>query len=159
VRREAEIVDGLVDLLIQITQKIARRAQRRVEKEYLAAGTLLVRGKTGILYRIAEAASEHPDGVVSDVIFPVASKETLDQLVKEYRASTGYNKELHMMMRSSYGSHYRRMLPKLLDVLELRSNNATHRPLLDAIAMLKSRRDEQAQYYKLAEVSVEGVIP
>ena len=157
-RREAEIVDALVDLLIQITQKIARRAKRRVEKQFVAAGALLVRGKTSILYKIAEAASEHPDGVVREVIFPVASKETIDKLVKEYRASKGYDEEVHTVMRGSYSNHYRRMLPKLLEVLDLRSNNAVHRPLLDAIETLKSHRDEQTQYYKLSEVTVKGVI-
>jgi len=43
-------------------------------------------------------------------------------------------------------------------VLDLRSNNAIHRPLLDAIEMIRSRRDEQQQYYKLSEIAVEGVI-
>ncbi|MBV9949960.1 MAG: DUF4158 domain-containing protein, partial [Myxococcales bacterium] len=124
-RREAEIVDALVDLLIQITRKIARKAKNRVEKELVASGAFLVRGKTGILYRIAEAASEHPDGIVREVIFPVASKETIDKLVKEYRASKGYDEEVHSAMRGSYGSYYRRMLPKLLEVLDLRSNNVT----------------------------------
>ena len=41
VRREAEIVDALVELLVQIAQKITRKAERRVEKEFLAAGTML----------------------------------------------------------------------------------------------------------------------
>jgi TnpA family transposase len=50
------------------------------------------------------------------------------------------------------------MLPKLLAVLDLRSNNAIHRPLLDAIEMLRSRLDEQQQYYKLSEIAVDGVI-
>lgn len=158
VRRAAEIVDGLVELLVQITHRITRRAERRVEKDFAAAGALLVRGKTGILYRIAEAASEHPDGIVHEVIFPVASQETIEKLVKEYRASKGYDQEVYTVMRGSYGSYYRRMLPKLLAVLDLRSNNASHRPLLDAIAMIRSRRDEQGQYYKLSEVAVEGVI-
>lgn len=158
VRREAEIVDALVDLLIQITRKIARKAKNRVEKEIVASGAFLVRGKTGILYRIAEAASEHPDGIVREVIFPVASKETIDKLVKEYRASKGYDEEVHSAMRGSYGSYYRRMLPKLLEVLDLRSNNETHRPLLDAIELLKAHRDETAQFYKLSDVVVKGVI-
>src|SRR5262249_13006968 len=61
-------------------------------------------------------------------------------------------------MRGSYGSYYRRMLPKLLEVLDLRSNNATHRPLLDAIEMLKGRRDETTKFYKLSDVVVKGVI-
>lgn len=157
-RREAEIVDALVDLLIQITHKIARKAKKRVEKELVATGAFLVRGKTGILYRIAEAASEHPDGIVRDVIFPIASKETIDKLVTEYRASKSYDEEVHTAMRGSYSSHYRRMLPKLLDVLDLGSNNEAHRPLLDAIEMLKAHRDEPTQFYKLSDVVVKGVI-
>jgi hypothetical protein len=31
-------------------------------------------------------------------------------------------------------------------VLDLQSNNETHRPLLDAIAMLKAHRDEPTQF-------------
>jgi TnpA family transposase len=157
-RREAEIVDALVELLVQITHKIARRAEKRVEKEFIAAAATLVHGKTGILYRIAEAASEHPDEIVRDVIFPVASPEIIGKLVQEYRALNGYSEEVHSAMRGSYGSYYRRMLPKLLEVLDLRSNNAAHRPLLDAIEKLKSSLDQSTQYYKLSEVAVDGVI-
>jgi len=35
---------------------------------------------------------------------------------------------------------------------------ALHRPLLDAIDTIKSRRDEQTQYYKVSEIAVDGVI-
>ncbi len=158
VPREADLVDGLVELLMQITHKMTEKAERRVVEKMLA-DFQAVRGKTGILYRIAEAASEQPDGVVRDVIFPVAGEETIAQLVKEYRASGSLFKEqVHTVLRGSYGSHYRRMLPKLLEVLDFRSNNATHRPLLDAITTIRSRRDEQKQYYNLSEIVVEGVI-
>ena len=158
VPREAEIVDGVLDLLMQITHKMTEKAERRVV-EKLVADFQAVRGKTGLLYRIAEAAADKPDGVVRDVIFPVAGEDTIAQLVKEYRASGSHFKEqVHIVLRGSYGSHYRRMLPKLLEVLDFRSNNTVHRPLLDAIDILKSRRDEQKQYYKLSEIAVEGVI-
>ncbi len=158
VPREAEIVDSLVELLMQVTHKMTDSAERRVIKE-LFADFQSVRGKTGLLFRIAEAAAGHPDGIVRDVIFPVASEETIAKLVKEYRASGKcYNERVHTELRGSYGSYYRRMLPKLLDVLDLRSNNAIHRPLLDAIDTIKSRRDEQKQHYKLSEITVEGVI-
>jgi TnpA family transposase len=156
--READVVDGLVELLMQIAHRMTAKAERRVIEKMLADGHA-VRGKTGILYRIAEAAAEHPDGVVRDVIYPVAGEETLAQLVKEYRASGArFKQEVHTVLRGSYGSHYRRMLPKLLEVLDFRSNNATHRPLLDAIDTIKSGRDEQRQHYKLSEIAVDGVI-
>jgi TnpA family transposase len=158
VPREADVVDGLVELLMQITHRMTEKAERRVIEKMLA-DVQAVRGKTGILYRIAEAAAAKPDGVVRDVIFAVASEDTIAQLVKEYRASgTHFKEQVHTVLRGSYGSHYRRMLPKLLDVLDFRSNNTTHRPLLDAIDTIKSGREEQRQYYKLSELAVEGVI-
>jgi hypothetical protein len=62
--REAEVVDGLViELLIGITHRITVRAERRVLKE-LMEEAIEVRGKSGILFRVAEAAVGAPGGVV-----------------------------------------------------------------------------------------------
>jgi hypothetical protein len=48
--RQAEVVDGLVELLIQITHRITVKAERRVLEE-LVAEAVEVRGKAGILFR------------------------------------------------------------------------------------------------------------
>lgn len=40
-------------------------------------------------------------------------------------------------MRSSFASHYRRMIPLLLEALEFRSNNDQHRPVILALEILK----------------------
>ena len=58
--RSAEITDALVDLLIGLVHKINARADRRVERE-LIDELRRVRGKEAILFRLAEAAVEHPD--------------------------------------------------------------------------------------------------
>jgi hypothetical protein len=79
-----------------------------------------VRGKTGILFRVAEAAVGNPDGVVREVIFPVAGEQTFEALVKEHRACGPQNRRVQVAIRASYGSYYRRMLPKLLAALEFR---------------------------------------
>jgi hypothetical protein len=71
VLRSQEITDGLVDLLIQIVRKIQVRAEDRVEQEYVKE-LKRIAGKDTILYHIAEAAVEHPDGLVREVVFPVA---------------------------------------------------------------------------------------
>ena len=55
-----EVTDNLVELLIQIVHRIGARAERRVEKELLN-DFKKVSGKTGLLFRIAEAALEHPE--------------------------------------------------------------------------------------------------
>src|SRR5207302_9763007 len=72
--RAQEITDGLVDLLIHIVHKIDVRAEKRVEQEYLNEFKR-VANKEGILYRIAEAAVEHPDEPVREVVFPVYSRK------------------------------------------------------------------------------------
>lgn len=158
VPREGEIVDGLVELLIQITHRITVKAEKRVIEELLA-DAVQVRGKNGILFDIARAALAKPDGVVREVIFPVAGEATFEKLLKEAAAGGGQrHARIHTVVRASYGSYYRRMLPKLLAALEFRSNNAVHRPLLDAIEVIRAAVDDNRQYYDLADIAVDGVI-
>ena len=47
---------------------------------------LRIAGKDTILYHIAEAAVEHPDDSVREVVFPVASETLLRDLIKEYQS-------------------------------------------------------------------------
>jgi hypothetical protein len=74
---EAEIVDGLIELPLEVTHRIPVRAERRVVEELLEEYRQ-VRGKTGIFFRVAEAAVGNPDGVVREVIFPVAGELTFE---------------------------------------------------------------------------------
>jgi hypothetical protein len=77
--------------------------------------------------------------VVKEVVFPVVSEATLRDLVKEWQSTAPlYRDHVRTVIRSSYRSHYRRMLPHLLQMLEFRSNNATHHPLIDALGLLKT---------------------
>src|SRR5271157_1269179 len=63
VPRQAEVIDGLVELLIQVTHRITVKAERRALEE-LVEEAVEVRGKAGILLRVAEAAVGSPEGVV-----------------------------------------------------------------------------------------------
>jgi hypothetical protein len=98
--REAEIVDGLVELLIAITHRITVRAERKVAAELIEEART-VRGKAGILFKVASAVTEAPDGVVREVIFPVVDERTFHALVKEAIAAGT------TPVRASYGSYYR----------------------------------------------------
>ena len=135
--RRQEITDGLVDLLIATVHKIGARAERRVAQELLV-DIKRVTGKNTLLYHLAEAAVDHPDGVVREVLYPVVGEKTLQDLVREYKSTgPGYALQVQTRLRASYGAHYRRLLPDLLDVLEFRSNNAAHRPVIRALELLK----------------------
>jgi len=105
-----------------------------------------VTGKTGLLFRVAEASVERPDGIVRDVVFPaVGGERVLRDLVSEYKATgPGYRRKFHQAMRRSYQAHYRRLLPPLLDTLEFRSNNDAHQPIVQALELLKLRWQQGA---------------
>jgi TnpA family transposase len=160
--RTGEITDGLVELLIGIVHKIGTRAENRVEGELLA-DLRRVRGKEGILFRLAEAAVEHPDDTVRRALYPVVSEATLRDLVKEAKANeAAFKTRVRKALRSSYSSYYRRMLPRLLDALEFRSNNAAHRPVIEALDLLGryAKRPGTVRFYADGDtVPLAGVVP
>ncbi len=157
--RTQEITDKLVELLIQIIHRINARAERRVSKELLD-DFKKVSGKTGILFQLAEAAMDKPDGVVKEVLYPVVGETTLKNLVREFKSTgTAYKEKVYTVMRSSYGNHYRRMLPFLLNQLEFRSNNEIHKPVIKALELLKKYIGSRERYYDSSEnVPTEGII-
>ena len=113
-----------------------------------------------MLYRVAEATLAQPTGVVQEVVFPVVSEATLRDIVKEWK-STGpiYRYHVQTVMQRSYRSHYRRMLPRLLETLEFRSNNAMHQPLIRALALLKRYLQSRLRTYPVAEeIPLHGVV-
>ncbi len=152
VMRAQEITDGLVDLLIHIVHKIDVRAEKRVEQEYVNEFKRIA-NKEGILYRIAEAAVEHPDEPVRQVVFPVTSEKLLRDVIKEYKAkSPAFRQQVHTIMRASYSHHYRRMVPELLEILDFRSNNELYRPVIRAIQLVKDYVHSPRQYYPDHEI-------
>ncbi len=157
--RERELTDTLVDLLLNTVHRIGAGAERRVERELLE-DLNRVAGKTGLLFQLAEATLAQPDGIVKNVVYPVVNEQTLRDLVKEWQATgPAYRKQVQMVVRNSYRSHYRRMVPRLLDALEFRSNNTRHQPVLRALALVKKYADSKVLCYPAdEEVSLEGVV-
>jgi Tn3 transposase DDE domain/Domain of unknown function (DUF4158) len=157
--RSQEITDSLVELLLQIVHRLGKRAENKVEKELLQ-DFKRVSGKTGLLYQIAEVTVANPEGIVQDVVYPVVGKQTLIDLVKEFKSTgTAYRQKVYTFMRSSYSNHYRRMVPKILNTLEFRSNNDVHRPVIEAIELIKKYAFCSQRYYDSSEeVPLEGIL-
>jgi TnpA family transposase len=157
--RSQTLTDGLVDLLIETIHRISARAERRVERELLD-DLKRVSGKQNLLFELADAALHQPDGIVREVVFPVVDEQTLKDLVKEWK-STGpsYRTTLRAVIRNSYKGHYRRMVPKILDALEFRSNNQAHQPLIRALALIKRHADRSAHRFPADEdVPLDGIV-
>ena len=104
--RGRAVTDALIDLLIEVVHHIGARAENRVEKELLD-DLKRVTGKQALLYRIADASVERPDGTVREVLHPVVGEQTFKDLVREAKA-TGptYRTTLRATIRSSYRGHY-----------------------------------------------------
>jgi TnpA family transposase len=160
--RSAEITDALVDLLVGLVHKINTRADRRVERE-LIDDLRRVRGKEAILFRLAEAAVEHPDDTVREALFPVVSETTLRELVRESNANQQvFQARVRTVLRSSYSTYYRRMLPPLLAALDFRCNNTAYRPIMHALEMLHRYADVDGKVRFFAQndrVPLDGVVP
>lgn len=130
--RQAELIDGLVELLIQLVHKISVRAKKKVEGE-LNAEFRRVQGKNGISVKLATAALELPEEIVRKALYPVVGERTLADIIAEAKAN---EKELRTRvrtkLRSSYSHHYRRGLPKLLKAVTFGCGNEVFRPVMDA---------------------------
>ena len=157
--RPHEIMDSLVELLIQLLHKVRKNAEKKVMGE-LMGDARSVHGKTRLLYRIAEVALDSPDGIVKEVVFPAVGEDTLSALVKEYQSKgTSYQRCVQMIIQNSYKQHYRRMVPEILSALNFKSNNTYHKPVIEALAYLKTIKDSQQRYIDMGEVPVDPIIP
>lgn len=156
--RSQEITDSLVELLLSIVHRISSKAEQRVEQQ-LVEELKHVTGKTNLLFQLAEAALDNPDGIIKNVLYPIASEETLRNIVKEWKAGGPlYRQQLRIVIRNSYRLHYRRLLPKLLSTLEFRSNNEIHRPVMEAIEVLKKYAGKKKRRFPINKVPLEGII-
>jgi hypothetical protein len=156
--RGAQVIDSMIDMLVETIHKIGVRSKRKVVAG-ITKDIERVYGKERLLVDIAGAAIEAPSGRVCDVIFPVAGKEKLAAIVKEHRAKGTLERRIYQVMRGSYAGHYRRILPKLLSVLEFRSNNAVHRPVLEALAWIRRAFETGRRVVPRNTVPIEGVVP
>jgi hypothetical protein len=158
--REREITDTLVELLNQTVHKINARAEQKVTDE-LVKEFKRVRNKNAMLHRIAEVSLRSPKEQVETVIYPVVGGvEGLTDLVNEHKArSRAYEREKRKVFRSSYTNHYRTGLIKLLRLLEFRSNNAEHQPVLDGLKLILRFADSKAELYPPeVPVVLDGVV-
>ncbi len=114
-RRRQQLTDLLLDLLLQVTHHLGTRAEKKIDQRHFTQFKK-VRGKAQLLFKLAETTVDQPDGIIKDVVYPVVSQKTLQDIVAEFKAmGFNFDREVQERMRSSYGHHYRRMLMPVLD--------------------------------------------
>ncbi|MFH8753906.1 transposase [Streptomyces rimosus] len=108
-----------------------------------------------ILFKLAEASIGEPEGTVREVVYPAVSggEQTLRELVHEFKTrGPVYRRTVQTTLKASYTNHYRRGLIRLLDVLEFRSSNHTHQPVIEALALVaRYAAAGNTTYYPLGE--------
>jgi hypothetical protein len=153
-----EIIDNLVDLFIGIVKRITTNAENTVDRKVLQE-VKRVRGKGRLLFHIAKASVTHPDGLVCEVVYPVANEQVLNQIIEEFQTIGTYEVQIQQTARNSYARHYRRMVPPLLQALRFRSNNEAYRPLMRALDLIQQYVGSDRQYYLDSdEVPLSGVV-
>ncbi|MEV5441281.1 Tn3 family transposase [Streptomyces sp. NPDC052644] len=159
-QRQREITDTLVELLNSTVHRINARAEKKVTEAFVAEFTK-VHGKSGLLGKIASASLGAPEGSVREVIYPAAGGEkTLKDLVAEMKATNAaFARSKREVFKSSYSNHYRTGLMKLLEVLDIRSSNDRHKPVIEALALIERHKDSSTTYLPLGEtVPLDGVV-
>ena len=156
--RIQEITDGLLDLLNEMVHTIDSRAERKAQTAMLRDFKRVV-GKNTLLFQIAKVSLQAPEGKVREVVYPVADEQILKDLVAEWEVTVNYDQHVQRSMRNSYSHHYRRMVPHILEVLTFHSNNSTHRPVLEALELLKQQIKCKSRYFPLkTKVPLDDVV-
>ncbi|MCP4190471.1 MAG: DUF4158 domain-containing protein [Planctomycetaceae bacterium] len=83
--RRSHLIDGLIDLLLEVVHRLGTRSRRKVIQG-IAADIGAVHGKERLLVEIAMAALDRPEGRIEDVIFPIAGTAKLRAVIEEHRA-------------------------------------------------------------------------
>lgn len=145
--RKEQLTDKIIDVFNRIIRNVIHKSEKRVVKK-LINDVKKVYGKDTILFNIAEACLEQPDGTIRDKIFPIVGQDKLKNIIDEYKKKGPmYQSLLHQQIRSSYASYYRRMIQPLLENVVFRSNNSEHQPILNALALIKKYFDSNKVYF------------
>lgn len=158
--RKREITDNLIELFISVIHKIDSKAVKRVEKEILNENRKIF-SKNHVLSRLTELALDNPEGVIKDVIYPEFKPDILSELLKTLTIrDISYKSRVYTVMKGSYSRHYRRMIPKLLDILEFKTNNQANIPILQGIEHIKEYFNLNIKFFRVNKIlPVEGVLP
>jgi hypothetical protein len=119
-----------------------------------------VQGKNKLLYDVAAASLDNPEGKIKEIIYPIAGEQTLREIIQEFKANGSYDQQVQTVMRGSYSNHYRRMVPVLLKALTISAANEASKSVITAIDLMrKYANTNMAAYPDTETVPLDGIVP
>lgn len=144
--RNAEITDNLGQMFLEILQKLERGSEKEVDKEIIG-DFKRVDGKPQILYRVACAVTENPNGNVSDVVFKCVKEDVFQDIIVEHESGGSfYRTRQRYFLKNKYVRHYQRILPVMLKNLDFRSGDP-QQPIIKALKIIKKYIGTNFQHF------------
>jgi hypothetical protein len=136
-----ELTDNIIDIFLELINRISKKAYRKLERD-LVSNIQSVYKKRELLYKLAKASTQNPDGIVKSVVFPIVGEDILLQIITEYEGKElDYESHRAQEKIGKYTHSYRRMMKPVLDILVFRTNNPVRDPLIKGIAVVHKYLD------------------
>jgi TnpA family transposase len=149
--RKKMLLDELTDILILLIKRMKKRAEANIKEEFKTISAIKKScNASELCYNISVTCIDNEDKTIKEGLFPIIPKTELVAFVLKYKASgkkyTYYN-YLHHKIRKSYTGHYRSTLIKILNSLDLKTNNKNLNISIEAIEFIKKNSSEKGVYY------------
>ena len=153
--RTMEVTDDVVQMLLEIIRRMDTQTEKHLQKELLR-DVKRVAGKVQLLYRVAEAVVEEPDGTIRAVLFPQVKEETFRNIGGSQRrwgpvphlVSVCHAAKVHASLSADPPGDARR--------LTFRSENR-FQPVIEALAVIKQSLNTKGPYLP-DDVPLDGVV-
>ena len=145
-QRHQEATDNLVEHLVHFIHQIKKSEQKKQLKLNNEIGKQL--GNIEQLYQVAEINRDHPKEIIEEAVYPTVSQDAIDQIIKTKNFARRGKKIIQEKVVKSYVNNYRNIIFRILDNLEIRSNNTL---LLDALKLIQTYQNNKQKYYPIEE--------
>jgi len=156
--RSQLVTDDSVEAFLQLIHKMRTSAEKFIKKDILSE-VMRVEGKFDILYSLARASLDHPNGIIKKRIYPKVTEETLENVIKDHQSARGrwYQEIVQIKIHSLYSHGHRRVLRTLLDTFQFTAEEEQMKHLVSAIHFIKSASSTDKYYSDTSKVPMEAI--
>ena len=157
--RRSEISDTLVELLIDIPNRISSRSKNRSKKKLSEASEVRKHyNLKKVVKLLVPTILKHKLCVIEKAIFPVLSEPELEEINEEVCGDPDNQDDLiYSYARKSYAQHYRRILAPVMDALDFDSSSAEN--MMEGISLVKRNINSNIIYYSDDDyIPTDGVV-